>query len=144
MKTNHLAISWAVSRGVDTYGYNICRLDSSTSGKRYRTCGGGYDMIGTVIGQYLQAEHCEAIMSLVKRLMSDPDKFEDAGYSVGGFVKFPDLYGMVYNTRTGNVSLDGACGVSSMQAIGEAIGISWQRLGNRKGQTTGYVIGWEA
>lgn len=49
----YLAISWSISRGTETYGYNICRLDDSQTGKRYR-CLGGYDMMGTVVGQWLE------------------------------------------------------------------------------------------
>lgn len=39
-----LALSWSVSRGRDTYGYNICRLDDTSTGERFKCMGGGYDM----------------------------------------------------------------------------------------------------
>lgn len=45
---HRLDLTWSTSKARDTYGYNITRLDDSISGKRYKTCGGGYDMIGTV------------------------------------------------------------------------------------------------
>jgi hypothetical protein len=35
----YLAISWAISRGRDTYGYNICRLDDTLIDVRYRCMG---------------------------------------------------------------------------------------------------------
>jgi hypothetical protein len=54
MNSTHLNISWSVSRGQDTYGYNICRLDDTRTGKRYHLNGGGYDMIGTVLGDWLE------------------------------------------------------------------------------------------
>ena len=64
MKINHLSISWSISRGRDTYGYNICRLDSRQSGSRYRCSGGGYDMIGTVFGNWLEAEYQRELVEL--------------------------------------------------------------------------------
>ena len=42
-----------VSRGRDTYGYNMVTLSSDT-GKRFRVMGGGYDMHGQVMGEYVQ------------------------------------------------------------------------------------------
>ena len=42
-----------VSRGRDTYGYNMVTLSSNT-GKRFRAMGGGYDMNGQVLGEYVQ------------------------------------------------------------------------------------------
>lgn len=38
--TNYLSLSWSISRGRDTYGYNIARLDDHATGKRYRCSGG--------------------------------------------------------------------------------------------------------
>ena len=42
-----------VSRGRDTYGYNMVTLSSNT-GKKFRAMGGGYDMHGQVLGEYVQ------------------------------------------------------------------------------------------
>lgn len=137
---NHLVISWGVSRGRDTYGYNICRLDDRQSGKRYRTCGGGYDMIGTVFGDWLEDVYQSELLAKVQELMSNPDAFEDCGYSVKGYIKFSGLYGMTYNTNNGKVSLDGACGISSVIQIAEALGLQVQWEGNKKGHTVGYYV----
>lgn len=137
---NHLVISWSTSKGRDTYGWNICRLDDRKTGKRYKTTGGGYDMIGTVFGEWLADYYQADLLALVKDLMRNPEAFEDCGYSVSGYIKFKDLYGMTYNTKNGRVDLDGACGINSMQAIARAIGLEVQWEGNRKGQTTGYYV----
>lgn len=137
---HHLAITWSTSKGRDTYGYNICRLDDRDTGKRYRTCGGGYDMIGTVFGDWLEDYYQAELMTKIKELMTNPDAFEDCGYAVKGYLKFPGLYGMTYNTNTGKVALDGACGISSMIAIAEALGLEVQWEGNRKGHTIGYYV----
>ena len=136
---HHLRITWTTSRGRDTYGYNICRLDDSKTGKRYRTCGGGYDMIGTVFADWLQDTYQDKLMELVKQQMKDPNAFSQYG-SLSGWVQFKELYGMIYKTTTGKVSLDGACGIESMRRIAEALGFEVQWEGNRKGHTIGYFV----
>ena len=140
-KIHNLQISWGVSRGRATYGYNICRLNDSVTRARYRCKGGGYDMIGTVFGEWLQNTYQEKLLALVKELMKDPDNFSDCGYSVSGYIKFKGLYGMTYNTNTDIVSLDGACGIESMRYIAEAIGAEVQWVGSRKGSTQAYMVG---
>ena len=122
LHTNHLALSWSTSRGRDTYGYNICRLDSRDSGKRYRCMGGGYDMTGTVVADWLVAEHQGKLQALVP----------------AGKV----LYGMYSNN--GKQGVDGACGIECVIRIAEACGIELQRLGNRKCHTIGFIASWEA
>ena len=134
---NHLSITWSTSRGRDTYGYNICRLDSRATGKRYRTCGGGYDMTGTVVGEWLEAEHQPELQALAARV-----PLEDCNYAVPGYrrpTREAGLYGLTIRPD-GSVSLDGACGIRSMEIIAEAIGLRLGWLGNRKGHTTGYFI----
>jgi hypothetical protein len=49
------------------------------------------------------------------------------------------LYGLTVRPD-GSVSLDGACGIRSMEIIAEAIGLRLGWLGNRKGHTAGYFI----
>jgi hypothetical protein len=139
MNINHLSVTWSISRGRDTYGYNICRLDSRQSGKRYRCSGGGYDMIGTVFGDWLESEYQSELVELVSRL-----PLEDCGYSVAGFRRVteeinPRFYGLTVRPD-GSVSLDGACGQSSMIRIAEALGLEVQWEGNKKGHTIGYFV----
>lgn len=136
MKLEHLSLSWTTSRGQDTYGYNICRLDSRT--KRYKCSGGGYDMVGTVFGMWLNAEHQERL----KKLFSDRP-VEDCKYQVPGYNKIPGLYGITLSPK-GEAHCDGGCGINSMISIAEAIGIEVQTTGNRKGRTDGFIVSWEA
>lgn len=133
MKIHHLALSWSISRGRDTYGYNICRLDDRTSRKRYRTCGGGYDMIGTVFANWLEDNYQDRLIALFS------DQKEECGYAVKGYYRMKDYYGLTLSPK-GHASLDGACGMSSMKRIAEAIGLDVQWEGNRKGHTTGYFV----
>lgn len=130
MKINHLSISWTTSRGRDTYGYNICRLDSRASGARYRTCGGGYDMIGTVFGDFLAAEHQDALRQLAA---------ESVPYAQTSHRCHPELYGLFFRAD-GSAYCDGACGIESMRRIAEAIGLEVQWEGNKRGHTIGYFV----
>ena len=137
MNATQLNISWSVSRGQDTYGYNICRLDDIRTGKRYRTCGGGYDMIGSVLGDWLEDRFQEELRALVADLPKQ--KYGGTSYMQISEEINPKYYGLTISPD-GKVCLDGACGVSSMQQIGRALGLKFQWLGNRKGHTTGYFI----
>ena len=51
--TDTVLFSYGVSRARDTYGYNMVTL-SSNAGKKFRAMGGGYDMHGQVLGEYVQ------------------------------------------------------------------------------------------
>ena len=140
--TRYLELSWSTSRGRDTYGYNICKLSTGYRGKTYRTCGGGYDMTGTVLGDFIEAEYQDRLQAIGGRAGSMYGK--DKPYTSVDRSD-PDaalaLYGMTVNLDTGHVSIDGACGTSSVQRIGEAIGLSFAAtLSARKGHVTGYVV----
>ena len=117
---NKLTLSWSISKGRDTYGYNICRLDDRNNGKRFRCMGGGYDMIGTVFGDWLETYYQSELVKL------DETKFS-------GMRKLSH-----------KVSIDGACGIESMIRIAEAIGLEIERdyiaKGRRRGETTGWFI----
>jgi hypothetical protein len=105
MKTEYLSISWAISRGKYTQGHNICRLD--TPNGRYKCLGGGYDMIGTVVGDWLQATYLDRLTTIKDRF--DP---KHKGYLYGG---------RCYSD--GEVQLDGACGYESMLTLAKAINV---------------------
>jgi hypothetical protein len=137
MKLNYLKLSWSVSRGRDTYGYNICRLDSR-SGHRYRCSGGGYDMVGKVFGDWLQSEHQLELRELVADLPKVP-------YGSTTWLQIaedvnPSFYGLTIRPDDGLVILDGACGLSSMQRIARALGLSVSSDCNKKGNAVGYFI----
>lgn len=133
---NHLVLSWSVSKGRDTYGYNICRLDDRNSGKRYRTIGGGYDMIGTVFGEWLQDNYQEQLQAIKARSHYITDE-----NGTQANPRTDNLYGMRWKTDN-IVSLDGACGIESMIRIAEAIGLEVERDCIKKGQRRGETVGW--
>lgn len=148
VQTNFLALSWATSRGRDTYGYNICRLDDRETGQRFRCMGGGYDMIGTVLGQWLSTTYGDRLKDIAHLAAAVYLYDADGKYQERREGTNPDrLYGLwseyvavhaPANLR--RVSMDGACGVSSMLRIAEALGLSLSCVTNRKGHTTGYMV----
>lgn len=48
-----ISITWGTSRGRDSYGYTTAVLRDHNGKKIAATCGGGYDMQGTVVGDWL-------------------------------------------------------------------------------------------
>lgn len=123
MKTNYLALSWSTSKGRDTYGYNIARLDDRATDQRFKCMGGGYDMIGTCVAEWLAANYQDRLIA--------------AGEAVTG------LYGarrVEWLSKPATVQLDGACGLSSIRTIAEAIGLSLSATADRRGATTGFMV----
>lgn len=123
VKTNYLALSWSVSRGRDTYGYNIARLDDRATDNRFKCMGGGYDMIGTCVARWLSAEYQDRLLS--------------AGQDVTG------LYGarrVEFTSKPHAIQLDGACGLECMIRIAEVIGVSISRNSNKRGVAQGFMV----
>ena len=147
MQNNLLTLSWSVSRGQNTCGWNICRLDDNYTGKRFRTCGGGYDMVGSVLGQWLTERYQDRLQAIGDRASSYYSKA--GGYKThrvaGSSLPFGDIdrayhYGMTRNDDTGRVSLDGACGVETMLDIANAIGLQITRNSDKRGRTIGFFV----
>lgn len=58
-----LEFRWTVSRGRDTYGYNVCSL--YVDGTKVAACnGGGYDMEGTCLGTFIARNYGERLRGL--------------------------------------------------------------------------------
>ena len=137
--TTYLALTWAISRGRDTYGYNIARLDDRATGKRYRCSGGGYDMVGTVFGQWLQDFHQKRLQLL--RDNGPQGKPELKPYAQTGWTQREDLYGLFFKPD-GSAHVDGACGIESMRHIAEACGLTVKSdYCTRKRRNVGFFIG---
>jgi hypothetical protein len=151
MDTYKLVTSTGTSRGRDTYGYTIVRLDDTSTGKRYRTNGGGYDMVGTVFGEWLQDRFQDRLMAIADRVHVQYD------FSTSPRIRTentaPDaLYGMarLINLKgegkkhfgADRIALDGACGINSMIRIAEAIGLEVRDMptGGRSRSSKGFVV----
>lgn len=126
MKT--LRFQWGVSRGRDTYGYNVCTL--YVDDKRVAsTSGGGYDMRGAVLGEWMQKEFADQLKGFRANYGSGDDE--------------TGLYGLWFNYRGTQVKeyldgatfgLDGACGQSSMERILGKLGYQLKNIHYGKNQ----------
>ena len=132
---NHLVLSWSVSKA---YGYNICRLDDRNNGKRFRCMGGGYDMIGTVFGEWLETYYQKELMEI----KDQSDRFYNDRHYLNDNSEKNTFYGMTYNQVKDYVHLDGACGIESMIRIAEAIGLEVERDYIKNGKRRGETVGW--
>lgn len=144
MNATHLSLSWGTSRGRETYGYTICRLTDDSTGKVYRCMGGGYDMVGTVFGLWLEDVHAEALANI-----ADDRAYYvyERGVGTKPTGKADALYGMTLSwvhPRHSIVSLDGGCGIDSMLRIAGAIGLEvtreFKHSGRNRGTTTGWLV----
>lgn len=144
-----LEFKWTVSRGRDSYGYNICSL--YVDGRKVSSCnGGGYDMQGTCLGDFIARKYADRLNKLKINKTAkykdghlyglsyhdpnyDPGKAtiegetieerEKAGKSLGleRYQEFYSASSKVPTKRHVVPSIDGACGISSVQRIIEAI-----------------------
>lgn len=138
-KSNYLALSWSTSRGRDTFGYNICRLDDRSTDKRYKCMGGGYDMVGTVVGNYLQ----EAFQKELLSIQGNAYHINSAKFGYIENVGSNRLYGMLHDQVNGLVMIDGGCGLESVKRIAEAIGVTiTSNYNKRKARTEGFFVSW--
>ena len=133
-RIERLDIVWSTSRGRDTYGYNICKVVSN--GGKWSTCGGGYDMVGTAVGNWFADVHQEDLKALVA---SHDKALEECGYQVPGYRKIKQFYGLTLNPN-GEVTLDGGCGINSMENIIKACGFDIEYAVNRRGNVTNYFV----
>jgi len=110
MKTKMLHFKWTVSRGRNSYGYNICTL--LVDGVKKGQCnGGGYDMKGTSLAYWLTNDFQPQLLELFS-----PEILAKENYS-------KRFYGVHISEKSKSVYLDGACGFSSIERIANAIGV---------------------
>jgi len=75
MKT--LEFKWTVSRARDTEGYNICSL--YVDGQKVSSCnGGGYDMKGTALGNWIARAYADRLLKLTPKQMPKQSHWERA------------------------------------------------------------------
>ena len=135
IQPDYLRVVWSISRGRETYGYNICSVRPAETGKTQRCSGGGYDMLGTSVGNWIEDAYQGRLQSI--------REMAGAVYRDGHGQYFHDgahLDGMV-NYVGGSVRIDGACGIEEVLRIARAIGLTMTATYNRKGHVTGYLVG---
>ena len=132
MTEHTLKITYGTSRARDTYGYNtLVTLTDDRVGKRFKASGGGYDMRGTVFGDWLEANFQPVMLALAHADRHDATWTAATGYQTKDRAEHRDaLYGMAYypegslSNKAPHVCLDGGCGFAAMQTIAEAAGLS--------------------
>lgn len=145
---HYLTTKWGVSRGRDTYGYNICSL--YVDGSKVSSCsGGGYDLTGTVVGLWLAKAYAERLRKKIKAAHYglcfinpnyDPGKAkidgetveerEKAGKSVG-LERYQAYYSASSKLPTKQHTvphLNGGCGIDCMWKVAAAIGLKVERV----------------
>lgn len=154
-----LSYKRGTSRGADTYGYTLVTL-CDENGKRFRTCGGGYDMLGTVAGEALVYHFGARLLALHKKAET---------YSQGGkwhtrraMITRPNgertldtspnykkhVYGITahYGDTQKDIkglSLDGATGFSNVQGIAKLIGVEIKEVYDRSNRHNWKLLGLE-
>lgn len=135
--TKSLRLKWTVSRGRDTYGYNICTL--YVDGVKYTSCnGGGYDMEGTVIAQYIKDTYFDRIT----KLEGNSGSLDATGTGFYSIMYYNDTDKWHKNYQEGDsVSFDGACGITTVMQVARAIGLDleYSRGFSDKKQTAYYL-----
>ena len=135
-----LTFNWTTSRARDSYGYNICTLRDNNGDKIASTCGGGYDMKGTVLGEMINKYFTHEL----KKLVANSGSMDTPSGYYGLIHYNPNakthkrrfLKRATSNTRT---YVDGGCGFESMLTILAKIGFKIQRVKEAKNSST-YIL----
>jgi hypothetical protein len=140
VEPTYLSISVSISKARETYGYKRVQVFDTETGKRFSACGGGYDMLGSAFGQWLQNTHQELLLCHANMAHDICEQMEQ-GKPWARQTNRQGLCGMTLNTRFGvqDVSLDGGRGLDCMIRIARAIGLTVDpvKTYNRKGQCSG-------
>jgi len=141
-----LVWKWTTSRGINTAGWNICTLYADGE-KVASTCGGNYDMKGTVLGDFLQNTHHDRLLKLHRRAGSRFSISPTGEYKrlktkkAHRWSNHGEFYGLTAYYKRGEtkpfkMSLDGGTGTESMWKIARKIGLSRKYHGETKSTTT--------
>lgn len=136
-KLKTLDFKWTISKGVNTYGYKICTLKNFRNEKIASTCGGGYDMQGTVLGEMIN----KFFPNELKKLVANSGSLD----TPSGF------YGLSHHNPKAKTSkrrflkrankntesyVNGSCGFEAMRTILDKIGFKIQFVKETKNSST--------
>ncbi len=120
----NLEFKRTTSRGNDTYGYNIVSL--YVDGKKKSSCmGGGYDMMGTALGDFVEKQFQEKLLAFADKANDHITYSSDGEYMGRDESKSGPFYGMTTYWQDGKptrVALDGGCGLRAMETIVQELG----------------------
>lgn len=136
---------WTISRGQDTYGYNICTL--YINGDKVSSCnGGGYDMQGTCLGEWIVMQFEEELRTLEagtsRMVKTKKGEYQERKGHSGLFFFVP---GEKYASRShwiegAKISCDGGCGIRCMEDILKALGYDFRYLPGKSRNRSAYMI----
>ena len=150
-----LIFKWTVSKGRNTYGYTICSL--WIDGTKVSSCnGGGYDMKGTALGNWIATTFETELLKLRGEYRGL--SFHDPNYNPGekiienqtiaerekegkslGLERYQSFYSDSSNIPTGRhviPLLNGACGFNEMENILNSMGYALRYISETKNSTT--------
>jgi len=114
--SNTLEFKWTVSRGRNTYGYNICSL--YVDGRKVSACnGGGYDMKGTALGDFIARRYADRL-----RKLQPTQKFYGLSYHDPNYDPGKAVVGSECTDRTLGQNSTGKT-VEEAEAAGESLGL---------------------
>jgi hypothetical protein len=129
---NVFVFKYGVSRGQDTYGYNIVSLYVDNK-KVASTCGGGYDMNGCVLGQWINQTFGNELRELCAKEIAEAqrelDQYKFSGIPDEGLKYYNDrgngIYGLIVTGHKifgGIARIDGMCGFSVCKQVLKVLG----------------------
>ncbi len=145
-----LKFTHTTSRGRDTYGYNICTLYVDGV-KKGRCNGGGYDMQGTSLGQFVESEFKDELLKKIKskhyglkffnpkwkpseKCLEEEKK--DELTKLTGLARYQDFYAQCSDLPTEKhttPTINGACGIESVRKIIETLGFEFSCFDYKQG-----------
>lgn len=155
----NLEFVWTVSKARDTYGYNIMTL--YVDGKKVASCnGGGYDMKGTVLGNWVAIRFKDDLLKLSQKFigLTFHDPTFDAGKAViegqtveerekqgesFGLERYQAFYAASSELPTEKhivPRIDGATGFTSVERILKAVGYSLTSIPTRSQKRDIYTL----
>tara|TARA_Y100000310_G_scaffold270691_1_gene284679 strand:+ start:896 stop:1378 length:483 start_codon:yes stop_codon:yes gene_type:complete len=155
MNTQRIEFKWTTSKGFNTYGWNICSTYMDGK-KQNQNCGGGYDMKGTALADYIQDNYQDRLLKIHKRIRGaysvrriyTPKIAKENNWAGGKYRRLKErknsLYGGTAYYYRGQrkpfkISLDGGCGFNSIDVICKAIGLRLHYTGE-KTSSTFYIL----
>lgn len=124
-ENKRVTVRYGTSRGRDTYGYTTCTLSVAGKGRRGHCSGGGYSLIGTVIGEWLERDFSEQLKML------NFGKLRKIGYELCGIRFIDQNTGKSVNQwKDGcTISINGIVGDSCMKEILQCLGYCLEYVG---------------
>ena len=134
-KFENLSFNWTTSRGRDTYGYNICTLRDMRGNKLNSNCGGGYDMKGTALGDFINDNFSNELKKLVANSgsMDTPSGY----YGLSHYnpnAKTQKRRFLKRATSQTQTYVDGGCGFDAMRRILAKIGFQLKWVKDNKNE----------